>query len=902
MKAAERTASTVFSYKFIAPVPYAGAIIRSAILQRIGEFPGARVVLLQGPAGHGKSTVLQQLKDVAQAAGQPTGWLTLDGGDNDPRRFLLHIQSLVASLTAVPGNSRVRSLEPREVSSQLRPDWLIDRITRIGKPVALFLDEFQALTDRTVLGFLAALFERAPDCLRIYVGTRSLPDVGLARLVVNNRALILKGDDLRFSAQEVACFFAAAGELGIDLDEIDTIYRRTEGWPAALQLFRLTLASPMVRKTLGSESARAPRELAEYLAENVLALQPARVQEFLLRTSVLTRLSPALCDEVLGCNDSREMLLHLERSGMFLRCIDPQAGWFKYHNLFSSILAEQLRLHSPDAAQAVHRRAARWYQENGVYEESVQHAIICSEFATAADALNLWSSRLVADAQLRTVEYWCERVPFEEVIARPQLAIKCAYSLVFLRRRQRARPLLEFLAGYSGKPDILETTDPNVVLAMAAIAADDIPGAYAISGRVPLNQRDAEGFSAFELAAAANLRGYCALAAQEFEAAREYLALARVYNEHVDAAFSRGYTVAVNAVALLIQGDLREALERIKTALGERRLAAEKPPASAALFCAYIWALYEADEDESAEALFVQNREAISETARTDFIAVAYLSMSRIHDARGQYSKADAILSEAEALGHDSGWPRLISMIKWERARRLLARGLVPQAESLAATARIESNLPREWIAFANDAEDAEFGEIRLALAQCNFAAAQWRIQAAMKRQRGRVLRKIKLHLLAAVHAGQTGDQSATRRDLRTALRLAQLGGFIRCVLDEGEPVLRLIRHDYQALLEGRGANAIGQELEFMQRLLEASGTGFGRLPERTHVSLQSLTDRERELLVLLANGTSNKDVANRLFVSENTVKFHLKNIYAKLAVTSRVRAITAAREIGLIQ
>jgi LuxR family transcriptional regulator, maltose regulon positive regulatory protein len=902
MKAAERIDSTVFSYKFIAPVPYAGAITRSAILQRIADFPGARVVLLQGPAGHGKSTVLQQLKDVAQAAGQLTGWLTLDSGDNDPRRFLLHIQSLVASLTHIPGQSQVRVLEPREVSAHFRPDWLVDRIARIGRPVALFFDELQSLTDKTVLGFLAALFERAPDSLRIFVGTRSLPDVGLARLVVNNRALILKGDDLRFSAQEVTHFFAAAGELGIDLDEIDIIYRRTEGWPAALQLFRLTLGSPLVRKTLGSESARAPRELAEYLAENVLALQPPRVQEFLLRTSLLARLSAPLCDEVLGCSDSREMLLHLERSGMFLRCIDPQSGWFKYHNLFSSILAEQLRLHRPDAAQDVHRRASHWYKENGVYEDSVQHAVVCHEFPTAAEALNLWSSRLVADGQLRTVEHWYERVSFQEVIARPQLAIKCAYALVFLRRRQRARPLLDFLSRYSGRADILETTDPNVVLAMAAIAADDIPTAYSISGRVPLNQRDAEGFSAFELAAAANLRGYCALAAQEFEAAREYLALARVYNEHVDATFSRSYTIAVTAVALLIQGELQEAIQRIKAGLAERRLAVEKSSASAALFCVYIWALYEADEPESAEAVFLQNKEAISETARTDFIAVAYLSMARIHDSRAHHSKADAVLSEAESIGHQSGWPRLVSTIKWERARRLLVRGLAPQAESIATSARIESTLAREWIPFANDAEDAEFGEIRLALAQGHFSTAQWRIQAALKRQRGRVLRKIKLHLLSAVHGARTGDNSACRRELRTGLRLAQMGGFVRCVLDEGDPVLRLIKSEYRALLDSRGATAIGQELEFMQCLLERSGTGLAQLPERSPTSLQALTDRERELLVLLANGTSNKDVANRMFVSENTVKFHLKNIYAKLAVSSRVRAITAAREIGLIQ
>jgi len=901
MKAAERITSTVFSYKFIAPVPYAGAITRNALLQRIASRTSARVVLLQGPAGHGKSTLLQQLKDAVQGEGQYTGWLTMDAGDNDPRRFLLHIESLVAALSDVAGQSPARPPDRKDGSSHFRPDWLIDRITRIGRPVGLFFDEFQTLTDKTVLSFFAALFDRAPACLRIYVGTRSLPDVGLARLVVNNRALILKGDDLRFSAQEVARFFAAAGELGIDLDEIDTIYRHTEGWPAALQLFRLTLGSPRVRKSLDSESVRAPRELAEYLAENVLALQPPRVQQFLLHTSVLTRLSAALCDEVLGRGDSRELLLDLERSGMFLRCIDPQAGWFKYHNLFSSILAEQLK-HSPNAAEEVHRRAARWYLENGVYEESVHHAAACLEFAAAADALNAWSSRLVADAHLRTVEYWSERLPFKEIIARPQLAIKCAYALVFLRRRQRARPLLEFLAGYSGRPEVLETTDPSVVLAMGAIAGDDIQSACNISSHVPMNQYDAEGFAAFELAAAANLRAYCALTAQEFEAAREYLALARVYNEHADAAFSRSYTAVVAALVALVQGELQEAIERIRAALIERRQAVDKSFASAALFSAYVWALYEADELEAAEAIFRQNHEAIRDTALTDFIAVSYLSMARIHDVRGRHSEADAILGEAEAIGHNSGWPRLVSLVEWERIRRLLRRGLVDQAQATANSVRVDSTLPPHWIPFASDAEDAELGEIRLALAKSALVEAQARIHAALKRQRGRVLRKIKLQLLAAICSTGSGDHGASRRDLRAALRLAQAGGFVRCVLDEGEPVLRLIRAEFQAVLDSRGANALDQELQFMLRLLRISGVSLAPLPERNRVGAQTLTDRERELLVLLANGTSNKDVANRLFVSENTVKFHLKNIYAKLAVTSRVHAITAAREIGLIQ
>jgi LuxR family maltose regulon positive regulatory protein len=895
--------SGVLSHKFIAPVPYAGAVARERILERIRQFPHARVILLQGPAGHGKSTALQQLKDAAQGAGELTGWLTMDAGDNDPRRFLLHFQSLVGSLSDGTEISPGRSAERRDASFHYRSDWLLDRIARLGQPVALFLDEFQTLTDKTVLGFLSFLFERAPDSLRIFIGSRSLPDVGLARLVVNNRALILRADDLRFSPHEVTRFFAAAADLGIDLDEIDTIYRRTEGWPAALQLFRLTLGSPTVRQSLGNETARAPRELAEYLAENVLVLQPPRIQEFLLRTSELTRLSASLCDAVLGCSDSREVLLHLERSGLFLRCVDPQAGWFEYHTLFSSILAEQLRLLTPDVAEEVHLRAARWYLAQGFFEDAAHHAIASREYAIAADALDRWSSRLVADAHLRTVEHWSGRLPFQEIICRPQLAIKCAYALVFLRRWTRARPLLEYLSKRSEGGDVLCTTDSNIVLSMAAIAGDDIPGAYSISARVPLTQYDAQGFAAFELAAVANLRGYCALTAQEFEAAREYLALARVYNEHVDAAFSRSYTIAVGGVAMLIQGELREALERFKAGLGEHRVVIEKSFASAALFACYVWALYEANDLETAEAVFVQNHETISDSMRTDFLTVAYLSMARIHDARGRYAKADAILNEAEAIGHDCGWPRLVSTVKWERTRRLLNRGAVDQALVTAASARIDNQLPPGWIPFANDMADQELGEIRVAIAIPDLAQARVRIAEALRLQRGRVLRKIKLRLLSALVLARSGETAASRRELRTALRSAQAGGFVRCVLDEGPHVLQLVRNEYQALIAGaRGANPVSSELGFMEQLLETAGIQLMGSSGRCRVQPQSLTDRERELLVLLANGTSNKDVANRLYVSENTVKFHLKNIYAKLAVTSRVRAITAAREIGIIQ
>jgi LuxR family maltose regulon positive regulatory protein len=896
------TGTEVLSYKFFAPKPNASAIPRERILQRIAQHPSATVILVQGPAGHGKSTALQQIKVVAEGGGSLTGWLTLDVGDNDPRRFFNHFQALVAALQHDAGlDTRVRA-PAHEVSHHHHADWTIDRVLMIGRPVSLFLDELQTVTDKTVLTFLKNLFERAPDGLRIFVGSRSLPDVGLARLVVSNRALILHGDDLRFTPQEVEQFFAASGDLGVDVDEIDAIYHRTEGWPAALQLFRLALSSPQVRKSLGDANARAPRELAEYLAENVLSLQEPRLQDFLLQTSVLTRVNGPLCNAVLDRADGDAVLLELERSGLFLRCVDPQAGWFKYHSLFSSIVAEQFQQQSPDKAAAVHRRAARWFMDERCFEDAVHHATSCGEHALAADALNLWASHLVAGAHLRTLERWSERVPLTEIAARPDLAIKCVYALAFLRRRRRAKPLLDLIARLPDTGSVRTTTDPKVALCMAAACADDMPGPLGAGERVPLRPEDCNEFAPFELGAAANLRACIALARNDFESTREQLAMARVYNDRIDAAFSRGYTIAVSGVALLIQGSLREALDKFREGLADQRGELDKSFASAALFSCYIWALYEANELESAESLFTQHHDVISESTLPDFLTVAYMAMARLEDARGRPVKCEAILDEAGAIGRDNGWSRLVSIVKWERVRRSLIRGSIEQAVATAASARLEQRLPAGWIPFGNDIEDQELGEIRLALARMDLADAAQRIDAEFKRQKGRILRQIKLHLLLAVCALRHENRAAARRSLRTALRLAQPGRYVRSILDEGAEIVQLLRDEYQSLLDSGGAaRRRGAEQEFAELLLQASGTDMGGSPGAAQAALQPLTDREREMLVLLANGISNKDMATRLFVSENTVKFHLKNIYAKLSVTSRVQATTVARQIGVL-
>jgi LuxR family maltose regulon positive regulatory protein len=662
-----------------------------------------------------------------------------------------------------------------------------------------------------------------------------------------------------------------------------------------------------VRRSLGDIGTYRPRELAEYLADNVLTLQPPRVQEFLLRTSLLTRLSAPLCDAVMGWHGSQDTLLQLERSGLFLRSLDSELHWFKYHTLFSSCLSEQLRNVSEDSVAEVHHRAAEWYREKGLYEEAIYHAIEVGDYSFATDILDLWSSRLIADGHLTTVERWSDYLPLSEVRKRPSLMIKIAWALIFLRRQQKLRPILEVLEQKAGTGDVCKTTNPDVILSMAAVMWDDLPKAFAIVDRVKIFEYRPEGFAAFELGAAANLTGYRELTAGNFEKARECLALARAFSEQASASLSGGYSVGVAGQNLIVQGQLGVALERFRTGMQEQRPYLDKSFSSASMVACYIRALYEANELDEAEALFGQFHESIADSVLLDFLAVAYIAMARVHDARGRAAKALEVLDEAENIGHTNKWPRLIRVVNWERVRRALLRDEIDRAESIAE--RIprdaERATPSDRILFSEDTEGDVIGAIRLALRKGKPDDALRLIsdELALAVAQGRVQRQIKLHILEALAQKKKGVDNAAHRCLRRAIQLAEPGRFIRSFIDEGDEVVALLAEEHQSLARGSKVQPTPQELTgFLHALLQAAGLDPGKSAESGDAQpLEPLTDRERQILIFLANGVSNKEMASRIFLSENTVKFHLKNIYSKLAVSSRLQAINAARQMGII-
>lgn len=911
-----RPAGELHGHKLFAPPAYSGAIRRTGLLDRMFAGHDVRVIVCQAPAGHGKSTVLQQAKAACEDMGERTGWLTLDEADNDFRRLQRHLEGMLASLHDPPVDPAGRD-RPGEAAGDegagdglLRhSDWFLGRLADIGGPSNIFFDEFQHLTDRAILLFFRRVLEYLPPGCRIFMGSRALPDMGLARLVVHGQAIVLTPEDMRFSPAEAERFFTGNADLGVRPDEVDAMYRHTEGWPAALQLFRLSLASPDVRRLLGGLSTFRLPELTDYLADSVLAQQAPRIQEFLLRTSLLTQLSASLCDAVTGCDGSQEVLMFLERSGLFTRHLDSERRWFRYHTLFSSFLQSQLRLLAPEVVADIHRRALDWYRRNDLLEEAMHHALALQDYAQAAEILDGWADQLIAGAYLATVERWSDRLPLSVLERRPDLAVKIAWPLVFLRRQTKLRPILELMERQAMAGILPTGCDPEIVRAMAALLVDDLPRSFRIVSAVDVHDRDPDGFQAFELGAAANLLGFQAQTEARFDDAREYLVIARAFSERAAAIFSWGYALGVGGMTLLVQGRLNEALEHLRVGMAEPMLADQGSYAAASLASVYCLALYEAGALDEAEARFGAFRHVLANATLVDFCASAYVTIARIHDVRGCPEQAAALLDEAEEIGFANGQPRLVRIVNWERVRRALLRGELDRATAQASRIRPTdwgTDLPETWLPFAEDVEGDSIGRIRLQIpgGQIDGALRMIARELGVAQRANRVRRQIKLLILEAVAQAAKGFSVHAQRALQKALRLAEPGGFVRTFLDEGETVVALLQEQLDVLTTddahltyGRGVSAT-----FVERLIEASRIGlYRRRKIGAAPPLEPLTDREVEILRLLGSGVSNREMADRIFVSENTIKFHLKNIYSKLAVGGRFQAINAARAMGLI-
>ncbi|TXI85989.1 MAG: hypothetical protein E6Q40_06975 [Cupriavidus sp.] len=887
------------------PRGHAHAISRSVLLTRILDDRQARVIVLQAPAGHGKTTLLQQLQIGCEASGHVAGWISIDESDNDGRRFYANLRTLVSDMhkRAAPAAADVPPLN----EDDFRSDWLIARVLEIGRPVRIILDDLHAISSPATLNVVRELIHNAPDGLQLVIASRALPDIGISRLVVSDQALILRTDDLCFSREETYAFFSE-GSVALTDAEIEGIHRQTEGWPAALQLYRLALRNPAIRQSLHRIGEYRPRELAEYLFENVLSALSDDMREFLLRSSPMSRMSSELCDAVLQRSDSARMLAQIDKAGLFIRRTTADGQWFVYHALFRAFLEEQLDLAMPGSTPQISRTAAQWFRSQGDLEEAIAHYSAAGDHSDAADVLDEWSDRLIPDAHLVTVERWSDRIPFKELEGRPGLTVKIIWALVFLRHHQKMRPLMTLLERQRGLDFTApRTADPAVVLAMVAILEDDLARAAKIVAGIDTLEPDPGPFRTFELSAVSNARGYAELAAGHFATAHDYLRRARELSAPSGTSFAWAYSIAKSSLACIAQGQLQEALVQLRTSMADPRMYADESVSQASLVSAHIMALYEANDLDAAETRFLRFHDIIANAAIHDYLVVAYIAMSRIHDLRGRPGKALELIDEADSICFASKWPRASSILNWERVRRELVGGDVSRALAIVDRGERDLKSPDDWLRFSEEVDGGGIGRLRVAV-HAGRPDEALRIGGSlleMAQLKGWVRRQIKLHILVALAHRSAQSEEQACFHLEEALKLAAPGGFVRTFADEGPALSSLI-----AAYARSGYTARAAQPQFFLALSEVMGVPTGSAsPAGTHVSpgdgsllhpLEPFTKKEARILELLVGYASNEEIAAKMYLSKDGVKYHIKNIYAKLAVNNRIQAIKIAKQMGI--
>lgn len=884
------------------------SVRRHALITRALHQPGIRLVVIQAPAGHGKSTLLGQLRIECEMRGDVTGWLEVSDGDNDIRRFYGHLEAMIASLKA-QGADSARLATPAPDDGEFRSDWLLAQLRSVGRPVSIFLDDLHLIGTRQTLALLAQVLSRVPDSVQFFVAGRTLPDVGLSRLTVAGQALVIRANELCFSRDETARYFASVAGLELSEQELEQIHRQTDGWPAALQLFRLALRHPVLRRDLQRFRDYHPEELASYLAENVLRQQSAGTREFLLLSATMNRLCGELCDDVLGRTDSAEQLAQLESEGLFLRRVDSEPQWYTYHPLFATFLVDQLRSHGAAQIAELRRRAADWFLSRDRVEDALEHYIAAADHSAAADALERWADRLIPSAQLMTVERWSERISLAEIERRPGLIVKISWALGFLRRHSRLAPLLDHLRKLPNTAPAQGQADPRLLLSMAAALEDDLQGSENLVSRIDVSESaEAGSFRAFELAVVCNVRGYTAMAMGDFPSAHQFFARSRELCGPTGASFPWAYCVSINALALVQEGQLQEARSLLRTVMSDHRMVEDESISQATVVAASVVALYEADELDEARAHFMRFRDVIASTSLPDNLVVSYVAMSRAQDAAGEQSKALEILDEAESIAYANRWPRLGVIIGWERVRRELVRGETDRAAAIAERVERLGEIARgSWVRFSEDVYGATLGRLRLQAILRDPDEALRMITTALgsARRKGRVHRQIKLLQFAAIAHHRRNSASRSQQYLDEALRLASAGGYLRSFLEEGPLFERVLRQNLLAPRSLAGvATAQDQFLaQIVRRLSGEEDPGIGRTIGNTvrpsaFQAPEQFTRRERTLLRLLASMASTDEMAEAMHLSRDGLKFHLKNIYAKLGVSTRMQAVRAAREL----
>lgn len=886
------------SSKFNLPGTNAAFVRRHAVAERIERAAAAKLILVRAPAGFGKTTALQQIHEQMRAAGAATAWITLDAADNDVPRFLSCLAEAVARL------------QVDDEATQGSDSDAVARLGREGPPFVLFLDEFEVVQAPAVVGLVREVIERLPRNGQLVIGSRSLPDVGLGRLRVRGQLMEIGVDMLRFTIEETAQFLSLRGLAPLPIDALELLQARTDGWIAALQLASMALdqhveAVDFIRRLSGAAGA-----ISDYLAEDVLARQPLEVREFLLRTSILRQLSAPLCQALLPRTDCSRMLERLYASSLFLTKTETAGAepTYGFHSLFGTFLRAQLAREHPDELLRLHLAASGWYESVGRPVPAIDHAIEGGDFPHAISLLAQNAQRFLEQGRMRLLARWFAAMPEEVRREYPLMQTIAIWALLLTQGAAQAMAVLAQSA-LEDSSDALIAAHVNALRPLLLAMMDRYDEAHEV-GRVNLTRLPT--VLPFADTVLTNCMAHVnAVMGEKREAQRLLDAARRTQSSSV---FNRMYTESTEGLLDFERGALRQATARFRIAVDATTREGDYSHTSGNAWAGvlYATAIYEANELRAAERLLHVYLPLASEVGLPDHMISSHAMRSRLFFWRGDVDNAVRVLTELETLGSQRQLLRVVAAAKLERAHMLVLQGNAVGARDeldRANDAALWQRVARQRLP-AHDALDMTISRLRWDMHFGDAADVVRRIDADLPAVLAemRIRRARKLRVLKGMALWRLQQREAAVDVFREVLAEGSREGFVRLVLDEGALVAGPI-HAVLSQLRAAPAGAEPILLEYVQRLLDALGPNAlaaeiapSSAPQEMPWQVEPLTQKEMQVLKLLAEGYSNSAMSEKLFVSDSTVRTHLRNINMKLAAQNRTQAVALARRYGLIR
>lgn len=911
------SSSTVIKTKLFPPVSRSRLVDRSRLTNL--QSKDKKLTLVCAPAGFGKTTMLGQLYEQLQKTGVRCCWYSMDYEDKNPTHFLRYVIAAINTLQRDFGQDVLRLLDTTIVTDITDTlGRLISELSDTSCNIALFIDDFHHGNTEQITRFIELLVNLSPPNFHLVIASRLRPYLSISNLQVHDELNEITANHLRFDNAETKDFMHRILKLDLTSEQLDNLVEHSEGWAAGLQLASLSLRDPSRRDKFIESFSGNLRDIADYLTTDVLNQQQPNVRDFLLRTSILDRLNAGVCDALTESNDGQELLAIVEHNNLFLVPLDGNGEWYRYHHLFQEYLFAQLRRIYPSEIGALYKKASDWFAQAGFINEAVDYALLSGDMAKVGHLVHTGTMKnMTIEGRMVELLSWVNRIPPNIKLKFPRLLMQECLALAHLCRPVEAEHVatqactsiqeLGKITDYRYTESQLEQihTEQAVLPLLIAFAKDDTKH-IAIKPLQTIETNDD-----LILAMIHNFLGYVNLQKCQLKKAHGHLNKGRYHHLKQKIYYGAVFSDCFITMGYILQYQLHKAYEQANAA---ERLVDDMPdghsPGMAKAKVMQATVLYEWDRIDEAIDLLDAYLPLIERVGQVSITQRGLLTLARCYIIKKQFDNGVKTLDRCLQVSQHTNRDYINLVVELEKSWFAYLSGDNAQLAKPYDLERVEQltrKLRKKW-------DRVTFFRLLLFIQNSIYTEEYELIQNTITQikmlcdSRNLKLYSIKLQLLAILNSIKVGEITSAYGLMTEVIELVYRQDGIRIVLDAGPEIRSVLDGLDKKFLE----ESDSIKRKFIDRLLNLSlveaadnysaGEQLTIHQEQTHTLVEPLNRREIEIIKLVAMGESNAEIGTNLFISENTVKWHIKNIFAKLAVTNRTAAVVAAQQNQLIR